>query len=142
VIEAERPDVLLPTLGGQTGLNLAMDLEKHGVLEKYGVEMIGANAKVIAKAEDRELFKQAMLKIGLDIARGRTVKSFEEAREALVEIGLPCVIRPSFTLGGSGGGFAYNREEFDEIVRRGLDLSPMHEVLIEESILGWKEYEM
>ncbi len=142
VIEAERPDALLPTLGGQTGLNLAMDLVKHGVLEKYGVEMIGANAAVIAKAEDRELFKQAMLKIGLDIARGRTVKSFEEAREALDEIGLPCVIRPSFTLGGSGGGFAYNRQEFDEIVRRGLDLSPVHEVLIEESIFGWKEYEM
>jgi carbamoyl-phosphate synthase large subunit len=142
VIEAERPDALLPTLGGQTGLNLAMDLEKHGVLKKFGVEMIGANSAVIAKAEDREQFKQAMLKIGLDIARGRTVKSFEEARKAMDEIGLPCVIRPSFTMGGSGGGFAYNREEFDEIIRRGLDLSPMHEVLIEESIFGWKEYEM
>ena len=142
VIEAERPDALLPTLGGQTGLNLAMDLVKHGVLEKYGVEMIGAKADVIAKAEDRELFKQAMLKIGLDIAAGQTVASLDEAREAIKEIGLPCVIRPSFTLGGSGGGFAYNREEFDEIVRRGLDLSPVHEVLIEESILGWKEYEM
>ncbi|MCC7083410.1 MAG: carbamoyl-phosphate synthase large subunit [Pirellulales bacterium] len=142
VIDAERPDAVLPTLGGQTGLNLAMELAKHGVLEKYGVEMIGANAEVIAKAEDRELFKQAMLKIGLDIARGRTVKSIDEAREALNEIGLPCVIRPSFTLGGSGGGFAYNREEFEEIVRRGLELSPVHEVLIEESILGWKEYEM
>jgi carbamoyl-phosphate synthase large subunit len=142
VIEAERPDALLPTLGGQTGLNLAMDLEKHGVLKKFGVEMIGANSAVIAKAEDREQFKQAMLKIGLDIARGRTVKSFEEARKAMDEIGLPCVIRPSFTMGGSGGGFAYNREEFDEIIRRGLDLSPVHEVLIEESIFGWKEYEM
>jgi carbamoyl-phosphate synthase large subunit len=142
VIEAERPDALLPTLGGQTGLNLAMDLVAHGVLEKYGVEMIGANAKVIAKAEDREQFKQAMQQIGLDLPRGRTVRSFEEAREAFKEIGLPCVIRPSFTLGGSGGGFAYNREEFEEIVRRGLDLSPVHEVLIEESILGWKEYEM
>jgi carbamoyl-phosphate synthase large subunit len=142
VIEAERPDAVLPTLGGQTGLNLAMDLVKHGVLEKYGVEMIGANAGVIAKAEDRELFKQAMLRIGLDIALGQTVGSLDEAREAIKEIGLPCVIRPSFTLGGSGGGFAYNREEFDEIVRRGLDLSPVHQVLIEESILGWKEYEM
>ncbi|HZZ28670.1 MAG TPA: carbamoyl-phosphate synthase large subunit [Pirellulales bacterium] len=142
VIERERPDALLPTLGGQTGLNLAMDLVKHGVLEKYDVEMIGANANVIAKAEDRELFKQAMLKIGLDIPRGQTVHSLDEAREGLKEIGLPCVIRPSFTLGGSGGGFAYNREEFDTIVRRGLDLSPVHEVLIEESILGWKEYEM
>lgn len=142
IIEAERPDALLPTLGGQTGLNLAMDLVHHGVLEKYKVEMIGANAKVIAKAEDRELFKQAMVRIGLDIPRGRTVHSIDEAREVLKEIGLPCVIRPSFTLGGSGGGFAYNREEFDEVVRRGLDLSPVHEVLIEESILGWKEYEM
>jgi len=142
VIEHERPDALLPTLGGQTGLNLAMDLVKHGVLEKFGVEMIGANAHVIAKAEDRELFKQAMLKIGLDICLGQTVHSVDEAREAVKEIGLPCVIRPSFTLGGSGGGFAYNREEFDTIIRRGLDLSPVHEVLIEESILGWKEYEM
>ncbi len=142
VIECERPDALLPTLGGQTGLNLAMDLAKHGILEKYGVEMIGAKADVIAKAEDRELFKRAMESIGLDLARGKTVRTFEEARQAMNEIGLPCVIRPSFTLGGSGGGFAYNREEFDEIVRRGLDLSPVHEVLIEESILGWKEYEM
>ncbi len=142
VIEAERPDALLPTLGGQTGLNLAMDLVKHGVLEKFGVEMIGAKAEVIAKAEDREQFKQAMLKIGLDIPRGQTVHSLDEGREAMRQIGLPCVIRPSFTLGGSGGGFAYNREEFDDIVRRGLDLSPVHEVLIEESIAGWKEYEM
>ena len=142
VIEAERPDALLPTLGGQTGLNLAMDLVKHGVLEKYGVEMIGAKADVIAKAEDREQFKQAMVKIGLDIPRGQTVHSLDEAREAMKQIGLPCVIRPSFTMGGSGGGFAYNREEFDDIVRRGLDLSPVHEVLIEESIAGWKEYEM
>src|SRR6478752_2233599 len=142
IIEAERPDALLPTLGGQTGLNLAMDLVHHGVLEKYKVEMIGANAQVIAKAEDRELFKQAMVRIGLDIPRGRTVHSIDEAREVLKEIGLPCVIRPSFTLGGSGGGFAYNREEFDVVVRRGLDLSPVREVLIEESILGWKEYEM
>ncbi|HEY2881078.1 MAG TPA: carbamoyl-phosphate synthase large subunit [Pirellulales bacterium] len=142
IIEAERPDAVLPTLGGQTGLNLAMDLSKHGVLEKFGVEMIGANAKVIAKAEDRELFKQAMEKIGLDVARGKTVRTLAEAREVVKEIGLPAVIRPSFTMGGSGGGFAYNREEFEEIVRRGLDLSPVHEVLIEESIAGWKEYEM
>lgn len=142
VIAAERPDALLPTLGGQTGLNLAMDLAKHGVLKKYGVEMIGANSEVIAKAENREMFKQAMLKIGLDIPRGRTVHSLEEGREVMKAIGLPCVIRPSFTMGGSGGGFAYNREEFDDTVRRGLDLSPVHEVLIEESIFGWKEYEM
>jgi carbamoyl-phosphate synthase large subunit len=142
VIEAERPDALLPTLGGQTGLNLAMDLVRHGVLEKFGVEMIGARAEVIAKAEDRELFKQAMERIGLGVPRGRTVHTLDEAREAMKWIGLPCVIRPSFTLGGSGGGFAYNREEFDQIVQRGLDLSPINEVLIEESILGWKEYEM
>ncbi len=142
VIEVERPDALLPTLGGQTGLNLAMDLAEHGVLEKYGVEMIGAKPDVIDKAEDREQFKQAMEKIGLEVCRGETVHTLDEAREALKEIGLPCVIRPSFTLGGSGCGIAYNRDEFDTIVRRGLDLSPVHEVLIEESIIGWKEYEM
>ncbi|MDZ4820110.1 MAG: carbamoyl-phosphate synthase large subunit [Planctomycetota bacterium] len=142
VIEVERPDALLPTLGGQTGLNLAMELAKHGVLEKYGVEMIGARADVIAKAEEREQFKVAMEKIGLEVCKGRTVRTLAEAREAVKEIGLPCVIRPSFTLGGSGGGFAYNREEYDAVVQRGLNLSPVSEVLIEESILGWKEYEM
>ncbi len=142
VIAAERPDALLPTLGGQTGLNLAMELARHGVLKKYGVEMIGARADVIAKAEEREQFKRAMEKIGLEVCRGRTVTTLAAAREAMKEIGLPCVIRPSFTLGGSGGGFAYNREEFDAIVQRGLDLSPVTEVLIEESIMGWKEYEM
>jgi carbamoyl-phosphate synthase large subunit len=142
VIAAERPDALLPTLGGQTGLNLAMDLWRHGVLERYGVEMIGARADVIAKAEERELFKQAMERIGLEVCKGRTVRTLADAREALKDIGLPCVIRPSFTLGGTGGGFAYNRDEFDTIVQRGLDLSPVSEVLIEESILGWKEYEM
>jgi len=142
IIAAERPDALLPTLGGQTGLNLAMALEKHGVLQKYGVEMIGANAKVIAKAEGREEFKQAMEKIGLEVCRGKTVRNMEEARLVLAEIGLPCVIRPSFTMGGSGGGFAYNKEEFETITARGLDLSPTSEVLIEESIFGWKEYEM
>jgi carbamoyl-phosphate synthase large subunit len=142
IIAAERPDALLPTLGGQTGLNLAMALEKHGVLEKYGVEMIGANAKVIAKAEGREEFKQAMEKIGLEVCRGKTVRNMTEARLVLAEIGMPCVIRPSFTMGGSGGGFAYNKEEFETITARGLDLSPTSEVLIEESIFGWKEYEM
>lgn len=142
IIAAERPDALLPTLGGQTGLNLAMQLEKHGVLEKYGVEMIGANAKVIAKAEGREEFKQAMEKIGLEVCRGKTVRNMDEARLVLAEIGMPCVIRPSFTMGGSGGGFAYNKEEFETITARGLDLSPTSEVLIEESIFGWKEYEM
>ncbi|HWA97077.1 MAG TPA: carbamoyl-phosphate synthase large subunit [Pirellulales bacterium] len=142
VIEAERPDALLPTLGGQTGLNLGMELAKHGVLEQYGVEMIGARPDVIAKAEDRALFKQAMEKIGLEVCRGRTVNTMAEARAAMQDIGLPCVIRPSFTLGGSGSGVAYNREEFDFMVSRGLEFSPVSQVLLEESILGWKEYEM
>ncbi len=142
VIEKERPDALLPTLGGQTGLNLAMDLDKHGVLDKYGVEMIGARADVIAKAEERDQFKTAMEKIGLEVCRGETITTLEDARRVMNEVGLPCVVRPSFTLGGSGSAIAYNREEFDTLVRRGLDQSPIHEVLIEESILGWKEYEM
>ncbi|HVX10781.1 MAG TPA: carbamoyl-phosphate synthase large subunit [Pirellulales bacterium] len=142
VIEAERPDALLPTLGGQTGLNLAMELERKGVLRQFGVEMIGAKPDVIAKAEEREQFKQAMEKIGLEVCRGQTVHSIQEAREALQKIGLPCVVRPSFTLGGTGSGVAFNREEFDQMVRRGLDFSPISEVLLEESILGWKEYEM
>ncbi|QEG33627.1 carbamoyl-phosphate synthase large subunit [Bythopirellula goksoeyrii] len=142
VIEAERPDALLPTLGGQTGLNVAMALESHGVLEKYGVEMIGANADVIDKAESRERFKKAMDKIGLEVCLGKTIHSIDEAREWLKEIGLPAVVRPSFTMGGSGSAIAYNRQEFDELVRRGLDQSPTNEVLLEESIIGWKEYEM
>ncbi len=142
VIEVEKPDAVLPTLGGQTALNLAMELVKHGVLEKHGVEMIGAKAEAIRRGEDREIFKATMQKIGLDTCRGRIVKSLAEAREVLAEIGLPAVIRPSFTLGGSGSGVAYNREEFDTKVQRGLDLSPVGEVLVEESILGWKEYEM
>ncbi len=142
VIEAERPDALLPTLGGQTALNLAIALEKHGVLEKYGVEMIGANADVIDKAESRERFKQAMGKIGLEVCRGKTIHNIDEARAWVQDIGLPAVVRPSFTMGGSGSAIAYNRQEFDELVRRGLDQSPTNEVLIEESIIGWKEYEM
>ncbi|MEX2168863.1 MAG: carbamoyl-phosphate synthase large subunit [Pirellulales bacterium] len=142
VIERERPDALLPTLGGQTGLNLAMDLDRHGVLRKYGVEMIGANADVIDKAESRERFKQAMANIGLEVCRGKTVRTLDEAREWVEEIGLPVVVRPSFTLGGSGSGFAFNRAEFDDMVLRGLDQSPTTQVLIEESIIGWKEYEM
>lgn len=142
VIAKERPDALLPTLGGQTGLTVAMDLEAQGVLRRYGVEMIGARADVIAKAEERDQFKEAMEKIGLDVCRGRTVNSLEEAREALEEIGLPAIIRPSFTMGGSGNAIAYNRDDFDTLVRSGLDQSPVHEVLIEESIIGWKEYEM
>ena len=142
VIAAERPDALLPTLGGQTALNLAMDLDKHGVLEKYGVEMIAANADVIDKAESRERFKKAMHKIGLGVCQGKTITTIEEARELIKEIGMPAVIRPSFTMGGSGSAIAYNRSEFDDMVLRGLDLSPTTEVLVEESIIGWKEYEM
>lgn len=142
VIEAERPDALLPTLGGQTGLNVAMDLAKHGVLEKFGVEMVGADADVIDKAESRERFKAAMGKIGLDVCRGKTITSVQDAREWVKEIGLPAVVRPSFTMGGSGSSIAYNKHEFDELVLRGLDQSPTTEVLIEESIIGWKEYEM
>jgi len=142
VIEAERPDALLPTLGGQTGLNLAMDLARNGVLEKYGVEMIGATAEVIAKAEERDQFKEAMERIGLDVCRSETIQTLDQAREVINQIGLPCVVRPSFTLGGTGSSIAYNREEFDELILRGLAESPIHEVLLEESVIGWKEYEM
>ena len=142
VIAEERPDALLPTLGGQTGLNTAMDLEANGVLEKYNVELIGAKADVIAKAEERDKFKAAMEKIGLDVCVGKTVHTLEEAREALELVGLPAVVRPSFTMGGSGSAIAYNKSEFDSLVQNGLDQSPVTEVLIEESIIGWKEYEM
>jgi len=142
VIELEKPDALLPTLGGQTGLNLAMELEAKGVLKKYGVELIGANTKVIAKAEEREQFKQAMEKIGLETCIGVTVHTLAEAREALKIVGLPAVLRPSFTLGGSGSAIAYNRADYDALVQFGLDQSPVCEVLIEQSIIGWKEYEM
>ena len=142
VIERERPDALLPTLGGQTGLNLAMDLHHHGVLEKYGVEMIGARADVIEKAEARDQFKAAMERIGLEVPLGQTCDTLSEARVVLQEIGLPCVVRPSFTLGGTGSSIAFNRGEFDELVRRGLDLSPIHQVLLEQSVIGWKEFEM
>ena len=142
IIAKEKPDALLPTLGGQTGLNCAMDLEANGVLEKYGVEMIGANAAVIAKAEEREQFKAAMDKIGLDTCNGHTVKTLQHAREALQDVGLPAVVRPSFTMGGSGSAIAYNKDDFDSLVQNGLDQSPVTEVLIEESIIGWKEYEM
>jgi carbamoyl-phosphate synthase large subunit len=143
IIAAERPSALLPTLGGQTALNLSMELNKAGILAKYGVEMIGAKPDAINKGEDRELFKQCMLKIGLDVAKSRTVKSMAEAREAAEMLGtFPLIIRPSFTLGGSGGGIAYNKEEFEGICANGLDLSPVHEVLVEECLLGWKEYEM
>lgn len=149
IIEKERPDAILPTMGGQTALNCALDLHHHGVLEKFGVELIGASPEAIDKAEDRQKFKEAMTKIGLGSAKSGIAHSMEEATKVHAEImaetggsGYPVVIRPSFTLGGSGGGIAYNREEFEEICKRGLDLSPTRELLIEESLLGWKEYEM
>ena len=143
IIEREKPDALLPTLGGQTALNCAMALVKNGVLERHNVKLIGANAAAIEKGEDRQLFKEAMLKIGLDCARSVVVHTINEARDAAAEIGaFPLIIRPAFTLGGAGGGIAYNREEFEVIVARGLDMSPVSEVLVEESLLGWKEFEM
>ncbi|WP_082873406.1 carbamoyl-phosphate synthase large subunit, partial [Oleiphilus sp. HI0079] len=142
IIEVERPDALLPTMGGQTALNCALDLEREGVLEKYGVEMIGANADTIDKAEDRDRFDKAMKSIGLETPRSGIAHSMEEAVALIDELGFPSIIRPSFTMGGSGGGIAYNREEFEEICARGLDLSPTSELLIDESLIGWKEYEM
>jgi carbamoyl-phosphate synthase large subunit len=142
IIEKERPDALLPTMGGQTALNCALDLVRRGVLERFGVELIGASREAIDKAEDRDLFRKAMRKIGLDMPRSAIAHSLEEAIQVQASIGYPSIIRPSFTMGGSGGGIAYNEEEFEEICRRGLDLSPTHELLIEESALGWKEYEM
>ncbi len=142
IIEKERPDALLPTMGGQTALNCARDLARHGVLEKYGVEMIGASKEAIDKAEDREKFKHAMTKIGLGSARSMIAHSMEEALQVQAAIGFPAIIRPSFTMGGSGGGIAYNRDEFVEICERGLEASPTKELLIEESLLGWKEFEM
>ncbi len=142
IIAVERPDALLPTMGGQTALNCALDLAKHGVLEKYNVEMIGASKEAIDKAEDREKFKKAMAKIGLDSPRSALAHSMEEALQVQAMVGYPTIIRPSFTLGGTGGGIAYNREEFVAIIERGLDASPTKEVLVEESVIGWKEYEM
>jgi carbamoyl-phosphate synthase large subunit len=142
IIERERPDALLPTLGGQTALNTAMELHRRGVLEKYQVEMIGATPPVIVKAEDREQFKKAMQNIGIAVPKSGVARSLSEALEVLEEVGLPCVLRPSFTLGGTGGGIAYNREEFNQLIARGLDLSPVNEVLIEESVIGWKEFEL
>jgi carbamoyl-phosphate synthase large subunit len=142
ILEKERPDAILPTMGGQTALNIGMTLARTGVLERLGVEMIGAKADVIDKAEDRERFRQAMLKIGIPSPKARMVTTFEDALEALELVGLPAIIRPSFTLGGTGGGIAYNREEFEDIVRGGLRASPVGSVLVEQSVLGWKEYEM
>src|SRR3989339_523987 len=142
IIEKERPDALLPTLGGQTGLNTAMKIVENGVLKKYGVQMIGANYDAIKKAEDREYFKKSMLKIGLDLPKSALAYNVKQAKEKLKVIGLPVIIRPSFTLGGTGGGIANTIEEFEQIVELGLKNSLTHEVLIEESIVGWKEYEL
>ena len=142
IIEEERPDAVLPTMGGQTALNCALDLAREGVLEKFGVEMIGATKEAIDKAEDRQLFGMAMKRIGLETPRAALAHSMEEAFQVLDQIGFPCIIRPSFTMGGSGGGIAYNRDEFEQICTRGLDLSPTKELLIDESLIGWKEYEM
>ncbi len=143
IIEREKPDALLPTMGGQTALNAAMALNRNGALARHGVKLIGANAQAIAKGEDRQLFKEAMLRIGLDIPRSGIARSLADVDRIVDEIGtFPLIIRPAFTLGGSGGGIAYNRDELDEIVSRGLDLSPVNEVLIEESLVGWKEFEM
>ena len=142
IIAKEKPDALLPTMGGQTALNCALDLADNGVLEKYGVELIGASREAIRMAEDRELFRVAMAEIGLECPKAAVAKTFEQAVEIQARVGYPTIIRPSFTLGGTGGGIAYNKEEFEEIARRGLELSPVHEILVEESVLGWKEFEM
>jgi carbamoyl-phosphate synthase large subunit len=142
IIAKEKPDALLPTMGGQTALNCALDLADNGVLEKYGVELIGAKRDAIRMAEDRELFRVAMAEIGLECPKAEVARSFEQAVDIQTRVGYPTIIRPSFTLGGSGGGIAYNKEEFEDIARRGLELSPVHEILVEESVLGWKEFEM
>jgi carbamoyl-phosphate synthase large subunit len=142
VIERERPQALLPTLGGQTGLNIAVALAEDGVLDRFGVELIGAKLPAIKKAEDRELFKAAMQKIGLRLPRSANVKSLEEARATVAKTGYPAIIRPSFTLGGTGGSIAYNPEELDEAIRWGLQQSPVGTVLVEESVIGWKEFEL
>src|SRR6266496_4817252 len=142
IIAKERPDALLPTMGGQTALNVAIKLAEDGVLEKYGVELIGADARAIAMAEDRRLFGQAMKRIGLAVPQGGIATNIDEAFEMLDITGFPAIIRPAFTLGGTGGGIAYNRQEFEETVRRGLDLSPVSQVLIERSVIGWKEFEL
>ncbi|MDP1670632.1 MAG: carbamoyl phosphate synthase large subunit, partial [Alphaproteobacteria bacterium] len=142
IIEKERPDALLPTMGGQTALNTALALADMGVLEKYGVELIGASRAAIDMAEDRLKFREAMTRIGLETPRSFIAHNREEALAGLDKVGLPAVIRPSFTLGGTGGGIAYNREQYIQIVESGVDASPVNEVLVEESVLGWKEYEM
>src|SRR2546422_239054 len=142
VIERERPDALLPTMGGQTALNVSMALSRDGTLERYGVELIGANARAIQMAEDRAEFAAAMRRIGLATPVGKTVGTLAAALEEATETGYPAVIRPSFTLGGTGGGIAYNRAEFEEMVERALEISPVHTTLIERSVLGWKEFEL
>src|SRR5574342_35271 len=142
IIDRERPDALLPTLGGQTALNTAVALAETGVLERYKVELIGAKLNAIKKAEDRALFKQAMTRIGLEVPESGYVRSLGEALEIVEQVGYPAIIRPSFTLGGTGGNIAYNRQEFEEHVQWGLSLSPVHQVLIEASVIGWKEYEL
>jgi carbamoyl-phosphate synthase large subunit len=139
IIAKEKPDAILPTMGGQTALNCALDLDRHGVLEKYNVELIGAKKNAIDKAEDRELFDNAMVSIGLETPRHYIANNLDESFKAMENLGFPCIIRPSFTMGGSGGGIAYNKEEFEEICKRGLDLSPTNELLIDESLIGWKE---
>ena len=140
IIEQERPDALLPTLGGQTGLNTAIEVAKSGVLEKYGVEMIGASIAAIEKAEDRDLFRKAMAAIGLQVAESGIATNMDQAHEISAEIGFPIIIRPAYTLGGTGGGVAYNPEDLEKIVKTGLDASLINQVMLEESIIGWKEY--
>src|SRR5882672_4640427 len=142
VLERERPDAVLPTVGGQTALNLAVELSRRGVLDRLGIRLIGASRHAVEVGEDRRLFKEAMGRIGLDMPQGGFAGTREEALRVLQKTGLPAVIRPSFTLGGSGGGIAYNMEEFEQAAARGLELSPVHEILVEESIVGWKEYEL
>jgi carbamoyl-phosphate synthase large subunit len=139
IIDRERPDALLPTLGGQTGLNVSVALHEYGILQRYGVQMIGAKYEAIKKGEDRNLFKESMKKVGLDLPRSGLAHSLEDALEVAKEIGFPLIIRPSFTLGGTGGGVAYNIKEFKEVAARGLESSMINEVLIEESVLGWKD---
>ncbi|HEY1267751.1 MAG TPA: carbamoyl-phosphate synthase large subunit, partial [Candidatus Binatia bacterium] len=142
IIQKERPDALLPTIGGQTALNIAIDLAEQGILERNGVEMIGANLEAIKKAEDRDLFKEAMTRAGLDLPRSGYARSMRDANRIQKRLKFPVIIRPSRTLGGSGGNIAYGAEDFKEVVQRGLDISPVHEILIEESVLGWKEFEL
>ena len=142
IIAKERPDAVLPTVGGQTALNLAIALHERGILEKYGVKLIGASVDAIKVAEDRLLFRDAMTEIGVEVPRSGVAKSLEEALVLVEDTGFPAIIRPSFTMGGVGGGIAYNVEEFRELAARGIDLSPVHEILVEESVIGWKEFEL